>query len=120
MYRYFLSYFLIGLYWPREVPLPHSLHLQDIPAGLFGKWRFEMKDSPKVKAFSLEVRLTKLRMKHQTLKARIAQEMRRPSPCSASLQMLKRQRLRIKDEIVSCAKRLQSIGQTHFAQQEWS
>ncbi|MCG7623502.1 YdcH family protein [Epibacterium sp. Ofav1-8] len=78
-----------------------------------------MKDSPKVKAFSLEVRLTKLRLKHQTLKARIAREMKRPSPCSASLQMLKRQRLRIKDEIVSCAKRLQSLGHTTLAQREW-
>jgi len=79
-----------------------------------------MKHSPKVKAFSLEVRLTKLRLKHQTLKARIAREMKRPSPCGASLQMLKRQRLRIKDEIVSCAGRLQSLGYTTLAQGKWT
>ncbi|WP_416368816.1 YdcH family protein [Tritonibacter mobilis] len=74
-----------------------------------------MKDSPKVKAFSLEVRLTKLRLKHQTLKARIAREMKRPSPCSATLQMLKRQRLRLKDEIVSCANRLRALGRRDLA-----
>lgn len=78
-----------------------------------------MKDSHKVKAFSLEVRLTKLRLKHQALKARIAGEMKRPSPCSASLQMLKRQRVRIKDEIVSCVKRLQSLGHTTLPQRKW-
>lgn len=62
-----------------------------------------MKRSPRVKSFSLNVNLARLRSRHQDIKNRIAAEMNRPAPCGLALQELKRQRLTIKDEIVRCA-----------------
>lgn len=61
------------------------------------------------KVFSLEGRLTQLRTKHEALKARIARELKRPAPCTSTLQTLKRQRLRIKDDMVRCVAQLQGV-----------
>ncbi|UWQ42695.1 YdcH family protein [Leisingera aquaemixtae] len=77
-----------------------------------------MKNSPRVKVFSLQVRLAKLRLKHQSLKAKIAKELKRPSPCSMMLQGLKRQRLRTKDEILRCLTQLRRTGLPGFSQQQ--
>ncbi|UWQ78618.1 YdcH family protein [Leisingera sp. S132] len=69
-----------------------------------------MKDSPRVKAFSLQVRLAQLRMKHQDVKAKIATELKRPAPCSLILRGLKLRRLQIKDEMTRCMAKLQAHG----------
>ena len=58
-----------------------------------------MKNSPRIRSFSIGVRLVALRRRHQVVKAKIAEELRRPMPCSFMLQRLKRQRLAIKDQI---------------------
>ncbi|SFQ73762.1 YdcH family protein [Donghicola eburneus] len=78
-----------------------------------------MKNDVRLKVFSLEARLAKLRSKHGTLKALIARELKRPVPCSVTLQTLKRQRLRIKDEMVRCVSRLQG-ARSSGRLQEWS
>lgn len=58
-----------------------------------------MKSSARIKSFAVSVRLISLRRRHQVIKAKIAEELRRPMPCSMMLQRLKRQRLAIKDQI---------------------
>lgn len=58
--------------------------------------------SPRLRAFKLKVRLASLRRGHQAVKARISNELKRPVPCSLALQALKRQRLRLKDEMARC------------------
>ncbi|TMV06416.1 DUF465 domain-containing protein [Ruegeria sediminis] len=58
-----------------------------------------MKYSPRVKKFSLKVRMAKLRQRQSELKARIVEELKRPAPCSTTLQQLKRRKLRIKDDL---------------------
>lgn len=68
-----------------------------------------MKSSPKVRAFSLKINMARLRKSHSDVKAEIARELRRPAPCTMVLQRLKRQRLRIKDEIARCLSRLRQI-----------
>ena len=68
-----------------------------------------MKDNPKVKVFSLMVNVTRLRQNHQLVKAKIAKELKRPMPCSISLQKLKRKRLRLKDEIAQSLAQIRAI-----------
>lgn len=58
-----------------------------------------MKFSPRVREFSLRARLAALRGRHQELKERIVQELKRPAPCSIQLQRLKRRKVRVKDEL---------------------
>ena len=48
---------------------------------------------------SIMVRIENLRRRRRDLTARIYDELRRPAPCSMTLQALKRERLRLKDEI---------------------
>ncbi|MDW4497151.1 YdcH family protein [Sulfitobacter sp. D35] len=69
-----------------------------------------MTSRARIKPFSVETRLAKLRARHQELKARINQERQRPAPCSISLQTLKRKRLIIKDEIARFDGLLRTIG----------
>ncbi|MEW2912838.1 YdcH family protein [Leisingera sp. JC11] len=75
-----------------------------------GKGGKLMKDSHRVKAFSLQVRLAQLRLKHQDVKAKIATELKRPAPCSLILRGLKLRRLQIKDEMVRCLALLRHHG----------
>ena len=72
-----------------------------------------MKPSPKVRAFSLKVNMARLRRNHHDVKAEIAKELRRPAPCTLALQRLKRQRLKIKDEIARCVDNLRRIEISH-------
>lgn len=58
-----------------------------------------MTPTPRIARFSKEVQVARLRRKHRTLQTRIQQERKRPVPCSLTLQTLKRQRLRLKDDI---------------------
>jgi len=58
-----------------------------------------MKPSSRIKLFSTEVRIKHLRDRHQDVKAKIVDELKRPAPCSIALQQLKRRRLIIKDQI---------------------
>lgn len=58
-----------------------------------------MSTPARVKAFSLQARVAKLRIKHMEVRALISQELKRPVPCSLSLQRLKRRRLRLKDQM---------------------
>ncbi|MEQ9258557.1 MAG: YdcH family protein [Roseovarius sp.] len=69
-----------------------------------------MKTSLRVRVFSIKARMANLRHRHSDLKARIAEELKRPAPCSTSLQQLKRKRLKIKDEIASYEGLLRTIG----------
>lgn len=46
-----------------------------------------------------DVQITELRATHATIKKQIDDEMRHPSPNTARIQKLKREKLRIKDEI---------------------
>ena len=69
-----------------------------------------MKTSPAVRSFSIGVRLVALRRRHQVIKAKIAEELRRPMPCSMMLQRLKRQRLAIKDQITRFDGLLRSLA----------
>lgn len=43
--------------------------------------------------------VTALQVKHQGLESRLKEEMRRPSPDLAKIQALKKQKLRLKEEI---------------------
>ncbi|MDC0657642.1 YdcH family protein [Leisingera sp. SS27] len=76
-----------------------------------------MKDSPRVKAFSLQVRLAQLRVKHQDVKAKIASELKRPAPCSLILRGLKLRRLQIKDEMTRCMATLKAHGLSRLSPQ---
>jgi len=71
-----------------------------------------MTANPKVRAFSLKINMARLRKSHRDLKAEIAKELRRPVPCTLALQRLKRQRLRLKDEIARCLTKLRQIEVT--------
>ncbi|MBI5165512.1 MAG: YdcH family protein [Magnetospirillum sp.] len=55
---------------------------------------------------SLQDRIESLKAKHASLESAIAVETQRPSPDNAHIADLKRQKLRIKDEIIR-------IGPTH-------
>ncbi|MBY6067721.1 YdcH family protein [Leisingera aquaemixtae] len=76
-----------------------------------------MKDSPRVKTFSLQVRLAQLRLKHQDVKAKIAAELKRPAPCSLILRGLKLRRLQLKDEMARCMALLQKHGLARLSPQ---
>ena len=54
---------------------------------------------PARKIRAISARVAQLRRRHQSLAAQIEEELQRPAPCSAALQRLKRQRLRLKDQI---------------------
>lgn len=69
-----------------------------------------MKTSSRKMSFSITVRLVALRRRHQVIKAMIAEELRRPAPCSMILQRLKRRRLAVKDQIVRFDALLRSLG----------
>ncbi len=69
-----------------------------------------MKSSARIKSFAVSVRLISLRRRHQVIKAKIAEELRRPMPCSMMLQRLKRQRLAIKDQITRFDGLLRSLA----------
>lgn len=69
-----------------------------------------MKSRVRIQAFAIDVRLVALRRRHQVIKAKIAEELRRPMPCSMMLQRLKRQRLAIKDQIARFDRLLRNIG----------
>ena len=58
-----------------------------------------MTKSARVKTFSLQLHIARLRQTHGAIKSRIAGERKRPAPCSLTLQSLKRQRLKVKDEL---------------------
>jgi hypothetical protein len=55
---------------------------------------------------TLAARVARLRHRREALARQIAEERRRPLPCSAALQSLKRQRLRMKDQIALYTARL--------------
>ena len=69
-----------------------------------------MKNSPEVRSFTVSVKLVALRRRHQVIKAKIAEELRRPLPCSLLLQRLKRQRLAVKDQIARFDGLLRAFG----------
>lgn len=69
-----------------------------------------MKISPRVRVFSIKARMANLRHRHTDVKARIAEELKRPAPCSMALQRLKRRRLKIKDEIARYEGLLRTLG----------
>ena len=69
-----------------------------------------MKSSARIKSFAVSVRLISLRRRHQVIKAKIAEELRRPMPCSMMLQRLKRQRLAVKDQITRFDGLLRGLG----------
>lgn len=69
-----------------------------------------MTTSSTIRSFSISVKLVALRRRHQVIKAMIAEELRRPAPCSLILQRLKRQRLAIKDQIARFDGLLRSLG----------
>ncbi|WP_293576801.1 DUF465 domain-containing protein [Phaeobacter sp.] len=75
-----------------------------------------MKPNPKVKAFTLQIRLAKLRLKHRKIKAKIATELNRGAPCDSQLHGLKQQRLGIRHEMVECLSGLRQIAQPAAAQ----
>ncbi|WP_170336788.1 YdcH family protein [Ruegeria arenilitoris] len=54
----------------------------------------------RVKVFSLKARLAELRIKNMEVKRLIADELKRPLPCSLSLQQLKRRKLELKDQML--------------------
>jgi hypothetical protein len=58
-----------------------------------------MPKSTGTKLFSIDARLANLRDRHRQAKSKIAEELKRPAPCSFTLQKLKRKRLKIKDEV---------------------
>lgn len=69
-----------------------------------------MKSSARIRSFSISVRLVALRRRHQVIKSKIAEELRRPMPCSMMLQRLKRQRLAVKDQITRFDGLLRGLG----------
>ena len=72
-----------------------------------------MPESPRIKLFSLKVRTATLRQRQIELKARIMEELKRPAPCSTTLQVLKRRKLRIKDDLArheGILRTLESMG----------
>lgn len=69
-----------------------------------------MKKSMRVKTFSLQVKLTKLKINHGVISAKIAKELKRPVPCTIALQVLKKRRLHLKDQMVRCIKTLHAFG----------
>ena len=62
-----------------------------------------MSTDPSARIPWLRARIARLVESHQTVKAKIRRERKRPMPCSFALQTLKRQRLRLKDEISRCS-----------------
>ncbi|MGR3322925.1 MAG: DUF465 domain-containing protein [Pseudooceanicola sp.] len=55
--------------------------------------------APARKLPAIRAKLAKLRHRREILAVKIEEELRRPAPCSFSLQSLKRQRLLLKDQI---------------------
>lgn len=77
-----------------------------------------MNNSPRVRIFSLQVKMAQLRRNHQSLKSKVAEELKRPVPCSFALQKLKRQRLRIKDELERCASLIKNANTRAMSSQQ--
>lgn len=69
-----------------------------------------MKTSALRKSFAVSVRIVSLRRRHQVIKTLIAEELRRPAPCSLMLQRLKRRRLAVKDQIARLDEFLRILG----------
>ena len=76
-----------------------------------------MKSRAPIRAFAISVRLVALRRRHQVIKAKIADELRRPMPCSMILQRLKRQSLAVKDQITRFDRLLRSHGNPDMQRQ---
>lgn len=69
-----------------------------------------MEPSLRVRVFSIKARVANLRHRHHEVKTKIAEELKRPAPCSMALQSLKRRRLQIKDEITRYDGVLRTLG----------
>lgn len=54
---------------------------------------------PAKRSASLSARIEAVRKRHRRIDDSVAAEQSRPNPCMAALQTLKRQRLRLKDEL---------------------
>jgi len=64
----------------------------------------------RLEPLSIRARIYNLRQRHRNVKAKIAEELKRPAPCSMALQRLKRKRLVIKDEIARYDGLLRTLG----------
>lgn len=69
-----------------------------------------MKTQSRIRRLSIEARMAKLRSRHSYVKNKIAEELKRPAPCSIALQHLKRRRLQIKDVIARYDGLLRTLG----------
>lgn len=69
-----------------------------------------MPRNDRVKAFSLKARLAELRIKNLEVKKLIADELKRPLPCSLSLQQLKRRKLELKEQMLRYDGLLRTLG----------
>lgn len=61
----------------------------------------------------LAARIKALRLRHQVLEARVAAEHGRPLPDMGILRGLKRERLRLKDELARCQGGMRGVQQAH-------
>ena len=58
-----------------------------------------MEKTPARNVNAISAKVAQLRRRHHRLAVQIDDELQRPAPCSLALQRLKRQRLRLKDQI---------------------
>ncbi|MEC3861814.1 YdcH family protein [Mesobacterium sp. TK19101] len=63
---------------------------------------------------ALPAKVARLRRRHHQLAVQIDEELQRPMPCSVALQRLKRQRLRLKDQITYYSKLVGSQDRTRM------
>ena len=70
----------------------------------------------RVNSYSLQISAARLRVSHQAVKDRIGQELKRPAPCTLTLQKRKREKVKIKEELTRYVQLLQlhETRQAHF------
>ncbi|MFZ7091302.1 YdcH family protein [Primorskyibacter sp. 2E233] len=73
-----------------------------------------MKKTSAEKLHSIKARVANLHRRRHDLAMRIDEELQRPAPCSVALQHLKRQRLRLKDQITHYNALLRSPDRSRF------
>ena len=73
-----------------------------------------MKRTPAKKHATITAKIAQLRRRRHSLAVQIDDELQRPAPCSVALQSLKRQRLRMKDQIAYYSALMRSTDRTSF------
>ncbi|WP_136440501.1 YdcH family protein [Pacificoceanicola onchidii] len=73
-----------------------------------------METIPARKIHAIAAKVAELRRRHHSLAVKIDDELQRPVPCSSVLQSLKRQKLRLKDQIAYYSALVRSPDRTRL------